>query len=307
MSATTSRARWATAATGGDLAVPIFTEFMQDALKGKPPTPFNMPAGMTQVWIDPATGVKANAGETGDRRGVQARHRAQPRHLGDRRQFQRLQQHPGRQHRRRRRRRLQRRWRRRPAATGSSPNRHAGAASAASCSAAAACSERLRRLSRPAPDGSPRRCRDGVDAALRAIGERLLAAAPRRQGLWPRRRPYRGEVAPVVVVSGRSRAARSYQLLYNPRVVAVRRRTGERRGGLGVAARASASRSRARSGPRSPSWTNAAQPQTAPLRGLRRARRPARDRADAGHLLPRRAFPAEARAWRSRRREKLAG
>ncbi|MDO8360350.1 MAG: penicillin-binding transpeptidase domain-containing protein, partial [Devosia sp.] len=50
-------------ATGGGLAVPIFTQFMQDALKGKPPTPFNMPPGMTQVWIDPATGVKANGGE----------------------------------------------------------------------------------------------------------------------------------------------------------------------------------------------------------------------------------------------------
>ena len=50
-------------ATGGGLAVPIFTEFMADALKGKPPTPFNMPSGMTQVWIDPATGVKAMAGE----------------------------------------------------------------------------------------------------------------------------------------------------------------------------------------------------------------------------------------------------
>ena len=50
-------------ATGGGLAVPIFTAFMQDALKGKPPTPFNMPAGMTKIWIDPATGVKANAGD----------------------------------------------------------------------------------------------------------------------------------------------------------------------------------------------------------------------------------------------------
>lgn len=50
-------------ATGGELAVPIFTDFMEDALKGKPPTPFNMPPGMTQVWIDPATGVKANGGE----------------------------------------------------------------------------------------------------------------------------------------------------------------------------------------------------------------------------------------------------
>ena len=50
-------------ATGGELAVPIFTDFMEDALRGKPPTPFSMPPGMTQVWIDPATGVKANGGE----------------------------------------------------------------------------------------------------------------------------------------------------------------------------------------------------------------------------------------------------
>jgi penicillin-binding protein 1A len=50
-------------ATGGELAVPIFTEFMQHALKGTPPTPFNMPAGMTQVWINAATGVKANGGQ----------------------------------------------------------------------------------------------------------------------------------------------------------------------------------------------------------------------------------------------------
>jgi penicillin-binding protein 1A len=50
-------------ATGGELAVPIFTDFMAKALEGKPPTPFNMPAGMAQVWIDPATGVKAMGGE----------------------------------------------------------------------------------------------------------------------------------------------------------------------------------------------------------------------------------------------------
>ncbi|MDP1730607.1 MAG: penicillin-binding protein 1A [Devosia sp.] len=50
-------------ATGGELAVPIFADFMENALKGEPPTPFNMPSGMTQVWIDPGTGVKANGGE----------------------------------------------------------------------------------------------------------------------------------------------------------------------------------------------------------------------------------------------------
>ncbi|HEY8596559.1 MAG TPA: penicillin-binding protein 1A [Devosiaceae bacterium] len=48
--------------TGGGVAAPIFTEFMQDALKGKPPTPFAMPAGMTQTWIDPSTGVQTVAG-----------------------------------------------------------------------------------------------------------------------------------------------------------------------------------------------------------------------------------------------------
>jgi penicillin-binding protein 1A len=51
------------AATGGALAVPIFTEFMQDALKGQPPTPFNMPAGMSAVWIDPATGIQSVGGQ----------------------------------------------------------------------------------------------------------------------------------------------------------------------------------------------------------------------------------------------------
>ena len=50
-------------ATGGELAVPIFTDFVEKALKGKPPTPFNMPGGMSQVWIDAATGVKAAGGE----------------------------------------------------------------------------------------------------------------------------------------------------------------------------------------------------------------------------------------------------
>ncbi|HEV7278178.1 MAG TPA: penicillin-binding protein 1A [Devosiaceae bacterium] len=50
-------------ATGGELAVPIFTEFMSRALEGTPPTPFPIPAGMTQVWIDPGTGVKAMGGQ----------------------------------------------------------------------------------------------------------------------------------------------------------------------------------------------------------------------------------------------------
>ncbi len=54
--------RMGRSATGGGLAAPIFTDFVKGALAGTPPTPFSMPAGMTQVWIDPATGVKAIAG-----------------------------------------------------------------------------------------------------------------------------------------------------------------------------------------------------------------------------------------------------
>jgi penicillin-binding protein 1A len=51
------------AATGGELAAPIFTDFMKKALAGKPPTPFNVPAGMTPYWIDAKTGVKVSGGE----------------------------------------------------------------------------------------------------------------------------------------------------------------------------------------------------------------------------------------------------
>jgi penicillin-binding protein 1A len=51
-------------ATGGGLAVPIFTAFMENALKGTPPTPFNMPPGMTKIWIDSSSGVKALAGQS---------------------------------------------------------------------------------------------------------------------------------------------------------------------------------------------------------------------------------------------------
>src|SRR5690606_1840746 len=51
--------------TGGTFAVPIFTEFMQKALAGKPPTPFNVPPGMTTAWISPDTGVQAMEGQSG--------------------------------------------------------------------------------------------------------------------------------------------------------------------------------------------------------------------------------------------------
>jgi len=48
--------------TGGAVAVPIFTDFVGKALAGKPPTPFNVPPGMTTTWIDPASGVAAYEG-----------------------------------------------------------------------------------------------------------------------------------------------------------------------------------------------------------------------------------------------------
>ncbi|MDB5473043.1 MAG: penicillin-binding protein [Devosia sp.] len=51
------------AVTGGSFAVPIFTEFMQKALEGKPATPFNEPAGMTSALINPNSGVQAFEGE----------------------------------------------------------------------------------------------------------------------------------------------------------------------------------------------------------------------------------------------------
>jgi penicillin-binding protein 1A len=49
--------------TGGEIAVPVFTDFMQAALKGQPPTPFEMPAGMDTAWIDETTGMPAAQGD----------------------------------------------------------------------------------------------------------------------------------------------------------------------------------------------------------------------------------------------------
>jgi penicillin-binding protein 1A len=51
--------------TGGGMVVPIFTNFMAKAMQGKPPTPFNVPTGMTTAWINPNTGVQAYEGESG--------------------------------------------------------------------------------------------------------------------------------------------------------------------------------------------------------------------------------------------------
>jgi penicillin-binding protein 1A len=45
--------------TGGALAAPIFKDFMQKALEGKPAVDFRVPEGMTVVAIDRKTGMKA--------------------------------------------------------------------------------------------------------------------------------------------------------------------------------------------------------------------------------------------------------
>ena len=51
--------------TGGELAAPIFADFVSAALEGVPPTQFRMPEGMHTDWIDPATGVEIVAGGSG--------------------------------------------------------------------------------------------------------------------------------------------------------------------------------------------------------------------------------------------------
>jgi penicillin-binding protein 1A len=51
--------------TGGVLAAPVFTEFMNVALADSPPIPFAVPPGMQLIPIDRATGLRAQAGVEG--------------------------------------------------------------------------------------------------------------------------------------------------------------------------------------------------------------------------------------------------
>jgi penicillin-binding protein 1A len=51
--------------TGGTLAAPIFTEFMQMALADQPPVPFRVPAGLSFIPIDRRTGLRAQPGDAG--------------------------------------------------------------------------------------------------------------------------------------------------------------------------------------------------------------------------------------------------
>ena len=51
--------------TGGGLAAPIFLDFMEDALEGKPQVDFRVPRGLKLIPIDRKTGLQAEAGDEG--------------------------------------------------------------------------------------------------------------------------------------------------------------------------------------------------------------------------------------------------
>jgi penicillin-binding protein 1A len=50
--------------TGATTAAPIFRDFMAEALKDKPPTPFRVPSGIRLVRVNAATGRPAQPGDT---------------------------------------------------------------------------------------------------------------------------------------------------------------------------------------------------------------------------------------------------
>jgi penicillin-binding protein 1A len=52
-------------ATGATVALPIWIEIMQDALKDKPGTPFRTPPGLSLVRVNATTGRIASAGGDG--------------------------------------------------------------------------------------------------------------------------------------------------------------------------------------------------------------------------------------------------
>ena len=49
-------------ATGGQYSAPIFGNFMKEALKDKPDTPFRVPPGIKLISINPSTGLRASGG-----------------------------------------------------------------------------------------------------------------------------------------------------------------------------------------------------------------------------------------------------
>jgi len=50
------------AETGASVAVPIFRDFMADALKDTPAVPFRTPPGLRMVRVDPESGLPARGG-----------------------------------------------------------------------------------------------------------------------------------------------------------------------------------------------------------------------------------------------------
>jgi penicillin-binding protein 1A len=50
-------------ATGGQVAAPIFGDFMKMALAQKKPVPFRQPPGIKQVWVNKTTGLRASRGD----------------------------------------------------------------------------------------------------------------------------------------------------------------------------------------------------------------------------------------------------
>jgi penicillin-binding protein 1A len=53
------------AATAGQYAAPVFRDFMQMALKDKPPTPFRVPPGIKLIRVNASTGMRAGQSEGG--------------------------------------------------------------------------------------------------------------------------------------------------------------------------------------------------------------------------------------------------
>jgi penicillin-binding protein 1A len=49
--------------TGGSVSAPVFKDFMGEALRNKPATPFRMPPGIRLVRVDAATGQLAEPGQ----------------------------------------------------------------------------------------------------------------------------------------------------------------------------------------------------------------------------------------------------
>ena len=49
--------------TGGSVAAPLFRDFMAEALKDQPATPFRAPSGVRLVRVDPRTGRPAMPGD----------------------------------------------------------------------------------------------------------------------------------------------------------------------------------------------------------------------------------------------------